>query len=80
MVPNYQTLHFSYDQPELRGPKFWTCTEDHIPEELKEEIKLDIQPKFLVFHCGQLKKVVHGAKFNEIQDAIEQFLPELPDD
>ena len=79
MVPNYQSLHFSYEQPEKRGPKFWTCTESNIPEEMKETLKLDIQPRFLIFHCGELKKTVSGAKFVDLQNAINEFIPAEPD-
>ena len=53
MIPNYQTLWFSYDEPETRL-SFWHLTEENMPEDLKEKLKLDVKPRFLIYANGKM--------------------------
>ena len=79
MVPNYQSLWFEYENPESRL-SFWTCPESLLPEELKEKFKLDIQPRFVIYHAGQVKREIKGARYVDLQNAINELIPQEPDD
>ena len=59
---------------------FWQCTESNIPEELREQLKLNVSPRFLIYYKGELKKQIEGAKYVDLQDAIDEFIPAEPDD
>jgi hypothetical protein len=55
MVLNYQKLWYTYDKPELRL-SFFQCTESNLPDEVKADLKLDVSPRFLIYHKGELKR------------------------
>ena len=79
MTPNYQTLWFSYDEPATRL-SFWQCVEENLTEELREKLKLDVMPKFIIFAGGKLVSEIHGAKYNDLMEAIDTNIPEGPED
>ena len=79
MIPNYQTLWFSYDEPETRL-SFWHCNEENIPEDLKAKVQLEVKPRFLIFAGGKMVANISGAKFNELADGINANIPEGPED
>ena len=79
MVPNYQSLWFEYENPESRL-SFWTCAESFLPDELKEQLKLEVSPRFLIYQGGQLKKEIKGARYVDLQNAVSEFIPQEPDD
>ena len=79
MVPNYQTLWYSYDEPETRL-SFWQCPEENLPEDLKEKLKLTVTPRYLIYANGKKACEIDGAKYNELVDGINANIPEGPDD
>ena len=76
MEANYATLYFGIENPESRIQFLQVC-EDFLPDELKEKLKLDVVPRFLVYQGGELKKEIQGAKLVDLTDAINEFVPEL---
>ena len=78
MESNYAGLYFSVDSPDTRIC-FWQCQEEFLGEELKEKLKLDVVPRFLVYQGGELKKEIVGAKLVDLTDAINEFIPEMDD-
>ena len=56
---------------------FWQCSEEFLPEELKERLKLDVVPRFLVYQGGEIRKEIHGAKLVDLIEAIKEFIPDL---
>ena len=79
MVPNYQTLWYSYDEPETRL-SFWHCKEENLPEDLKEKYKLDVVPRFIIFANGKQVCEIKGAKYNDLMEGIDSNIPEGPED
>ena len=79
MVPNYQTLWFTYDEPEKRL-SFWQCPEECLPDDLKAKMALNVIPRYLIFANGKQVCDIKGAKYNELQAGIDQNIPEGPDD
>ena len=79
MVPNYPSIWFSYDDPESRL-SFYQCSEEFVPEELLAELKLSIKPCFLIYHQGKQLEVIKGAKYVDLTNAIDKYVPEGPDD
>ena len=78
MEPNYQSIWFSLDEPEHRI-SFWQCAESALPEAMKEKLKIDVRPRFLIYFEGQLKGDIKGAKLTEIEKCIDMHLPGLDD-
>ena len=76
---NYQTIWFNYDNPEVRL-SFWQCNENCLPAKLREELKLSVVPRFLIYAGGKLKAEISGVRFNDIENAIGEHIPEDPDD
>ena len=79
MVPNYQTLWFSYDEPEKRL-SFWQCPEESLPEDLKSKMALSVIPRYLIFANGKQACEIKGAKYNDLVDGINANIPEGPDE
>ena len=79
IVPNYATLWYNYDNPEVRL-SFWQCNEEFLPEKLKEDLKLSVVPRFLIYSGGKLKAEINGVRYNDIENAIGEHIPEDPDD
>ena len=79
MVPNYQTLWFTYDEPEKRL-SFWQCPEECLPDDLKAKMALNVIPRYLIYANGKQVCDIKGAKYNELQAGIDQNIPEGPDD
>ena len=79
MEQNYQTMWFSIDDPEHRI-SFWQCPESSLPEEWKSKLNLTVEPRFLIFLQGELKKEIKGAKYTDLELGIDQHLPEPADD
>jgi len=51
MDQNYRTMYFNYENADARL-EFYTCSEDHIPEEVKAELEhgpLTCKPRFIIF-------------------------------
>ena len=51
-----------------------------IPAELKEKLKLSVVPRFLIYQGGKVRTEINGVRYNDIEDAIGEFIPEDPDD
>ena len=66
MVPNYNSIWFSIDEPESRI-SFWHASENVIPDEMKEELKLTNVPRFLIYNKGELRAEIKGARFVELE-------------
>ena len=64
------------DEPEKKI-SFWQASETVIPEETKEELKLGIAPTFLVYYKGELKAKIDGARFDELEAAINENVKSL---
>ena len=75
MVPNYVNIWFSIDEPAQRI-SFWHASETVIPEETKEELKLNNVPRFLIYYKGELKSEIKGAKYVELEKSIKESLPQ----
>ena len=56
---------------------FWQCSEEFLPEELREKLKLDVVPRFLVFQGGEQRKEISGARLDGLELAIKEFIPDL---
>ena len=78
MEINYTTLWFQIDSPENRVA-FWQCNEHNLPAEMRDKMNLSVVPRFLVYAGGSLCKEIQGAKFVDIEAAINDNLPELDD-
>ena len=76
MEINYTSLWFNIDSPEKRI-KFCQISDIHLPDDLKERLKLDVVPRFLVYLGGTCVREIKGAKFVDLQNAIEENLPEM---
>ena len=48
MVANYAAIWFEIEEPEKRI-SFWHASENVIPDEVKEELKLSNVPRFLIY-------------------------------
>ncbi len=79
MIAYYVGIWFGLDEPETRI-SFWHCSDLNIPEEVRDELKLDITPRFLIYYKGELKAEIKGAKFVELQEAINDHVPKLDED
>ena len=77
--PNYQNIWFSIDNPESRLA-FWQASEETIPEEYKSRVKLSVIPSFMIWAGGEIKKVVEGAKYVDLNQAVLENIPEGPDE
>ena len=76
MEHNYKAMWFQTEEPEGRIA-FFQCDESLIPEEYKLNKECTLIPMFAIYKGGECKKVVHGARLNEIQDQVSFHLPEL---
>ena len=72
-------MWFEQENPEMRL-SFWQCDEIHLPENLRNNLKLDITPRFLIYHKGELKKEIKGAKFVDLNEAVKEYIPQDPED
>ena len=77
MVQNYRALHLRHDEDFL-GLEFFSASEEHIPEEVMEELKfgpLSCRPRFILFHEGEKKDEVDGADFTKLDEIIQKHVP-----
>jgi hypothetical protein len=51
-----------------------------LPEKLREELALTVNPRFLVYSGGKQRSIINGVRYNDIENAIGEFIPEDPDD
>ena len=79
MVPNYQTLFFSYEDPENRIG-FFQYPESNMSDELKEKLNLSIIPRYLVVANGAIQEEIKGAMYVDLVSAIDKYIPEGPED
>ena len=43
---------------------------------MKDKLKLTCVPRFLIYEGGKLKLEINGARYVELKNAIEEFLPQ----
>ena len=79
MIANYPGIWFKYDDPEVRI-SFWHANEKVLPQELKEQLKLDVSPRFLIYHKGELKQEIKGARYVDLENAIDEYIPRHDED
>eukprot|EP00351_Strombidinopsis_sp_SopsisLIS2011_P006043 CAMPEP_0116877030 /NCGR_PEP_ID=MMETSP0463-20121206/8868_1 /TAXON_ID=181622 /ORGANISM="Strombidinopsis sp, Strain SopsisLIS2011" /LENGTH=127 /DNA_ID=CAMNT_0004524019 /DNA_START=17 /DNA_END=400 /DNA_ORIENTATION=- len=79
MDQNYRALYFSFDTPENRI-EFWSCNEQFIPEDVKENFKhgpLTCKPRFLIYSEGEIKEEVDGADYTKLVTSANKYIPHL---
>ena len=79
MVPNYQTLINTYDDADNRFA-FFQFPECNMSDEFKEKMNLDIIPRYILIAGGHIAAEIKGAKYVELVDALNKFIPELNED
>jgi len=78
MSHNYKTLYYSFDEAEKRL-QFWTCDVAFVPQEVKEELNLEVtcKPKFLIYCEGELKGNIDGADYTKVEQVVTTYIPSL---
>ena len=74
--PNYSAIFFTYEDSDNRMA-FYQCSEENLPEALRNKLKLTLIPRFLIYQNGDLKQEIDVVIYNEFVDAFEKHLPEL---
>ena len=81
MEQNYRSLFLAYDENFARM-EFFSCVEDHIPEDIISNLKngpLTCKPRFLFFLEGELKEEVNGADYTMLEAAVRKHIPNFDD-
>ena len=76
MEHNYKAMWFQTEEPENRVA-FFSCDESFVPLEYRQNKECSLVPMFAVYKGGECKKVINGARLNEIQDQLTFHLPEI---
>ena len=81
MQSNYQSLWFSFDQPEERI-EFWTASQEIVAEETLASLQsgpLTCKPRFLIYVAGEKKAEISGCDFTALNAAISKYIPVIED-
>ena len=83
MEQNYRNMYIQYDDIDQNRLKFYSCSEELLTEEMKEEFKhgaLSCRPRFLLYCEGEKRDEIDGADFPTLNAAITKNIPSFETD